>query len=639
MKDGFIKVSAATPKVKVANTEHNYNEIYSLMQSANENRVNVLALPELCVTGYTCGDLFSFNQLIDSAKTTVEKIARSSKGMYPVFLVGFPHKHNQKLFNCAAVIFNGEILGIVPKTELPNYSEFSEMRTFESGNNLDGVTKTFIANKKVPFGTELIFKNKNLNGYTFSVELCEDLFSSTSPSDAHTENGAMMVFNLSASNETVGKAEFRRTFVKSTSLKHISAYIYANAGEGESTQDTVYSAHNIIAEYGKILAENKPFNNNVITTEIDLNKLEAERAKKTSFYSNPNSVYEVVEFDQAVINTALTRRYSKTPFVPQCEVVGNERAEEVLNIQAHGLKKRIEHTGAKVIIGISGGLDSTLALLVAVRTFDKLERSRKDILAVTMPCFGTTKRTKSNAEKLCELLGVSFKEIDITNSVKSHFNDINQSENCFDVTYENAQARERTQVLMDLANKEGALVIGTGDLSELALGWATYNGDQMSMYSVNSSVPKTLVRHLVKYVAELQNEELKKVLYDIVATPVSPELLPSDNKGDIAQKTEDLVGPYELHDFFIYHTLRFGFTPTKVFRLCKHAFGGEYDDATILHWLKVFIKRFFTQQYKRSCMPDGAKIGAISLSPRADWKMPSDASAEIWLRELEKIEG
>lgn len=638
MKDGFIKVSAATPKVKVANTEQNFNEIYKLMTNADSRKVNVLALPELCVTGYTCGDLFRLEQLISSAEHTIEKIVKASKGMCPVFLVGFPHKHAQKLYNCAAVIFNGEVLGIVPKCELPNYAEYSEMRTFSSGNTLDGNITTKIGSSSVPFGTKLLFKNANLLNYTFAVELCEDLFASSSPSDSHTKNGAVMVFNLSASNETVGKSEFRRLFVKSASLKHICAYIYANAGEGESTQDTVFSAHNIIAEYGKILAENKPFETHVITTEIDVNKLVAERMKKTSFYSNPNPDYTVIEFNQAVSDTTLTRQISKTPFVPTDKERKLNRAEEVVNIQARGLKKRLEHTNAKTaILGISGGLDSTLALLVTARAMDILGRDRKDIVAITMPCFGTTKRTKSNAETLCELLGVTFKEIDISASVKSHFKDIEQSETCFDVTFENAQARERTQVLMDMANKLGGMVIGTGDLSELALGWATYNGDHMSMYSVNGSVPKTLVRCLVECEAEkVDNEALKNVLLDIVATPVSPELLPSDNSGNITQITEDLVGPYELHDFFLYYMLRFGFTPKKILRLAKYAFGNDYDDATILHWLKTFIKRFFNQQYKRSCLPDGVKVGAVSLSPRADWHMPSDATPDIWLRELDK---
>ena len=637
MKDGFIKVSAATPKIKVANTEHNFNEIYKLITNADKQKVNVLALPELCVTGYTCGDLFSFEQLILSAECAVEKIAKATKGLYPVVLVGFPHKHAQKLYNAAAVIFNGEILGVVPKSELPNYSEYSEMRTFHSGFELDGNTTTKIGKNTVPFGTNIVFKNANLSNYTFAVELCEDLFASSSPSDTHTQNGATMVFNLSASNEAVGKSEFRRTFIKGTSLKHICAYVYANAGEGESTQDTVFSAHNIIAEYGKILAESKPFGDGIITTEIDVNKLAQERAKKTSFYSNPNPDYEVIEFNQELVDTTLTRQFSKTPFVPSNNEAKLNRTQEVLNIQAYGLKKRLEHTNAKTaVIGISGGLDSTLALLVTIRAMKLLGRSLKDIVAITMPCFGTTKRTKTNAQKLCELLGVTFKEIDISVSVKSHFKDIGQSETSFDVTYENAQARERTQVLMDMANKLGGLVIGTGDLSELALGWATYNGDHMSMYSVNGAVPKTLVRCLVECEAISQGDEaVKNVLLDIVDTPVSPELLPSDNKGEIAQKTEDLVGPYELHDFFLYYTLRFGFTPKKVLRLASYAFGNEYDEQTLLHWLKTFIKRFFSQQYKRSCLPDGVKIGAVSLSPRTDWCMPSDAVPDVWLRELD----
>ncbi len=636
MKDGFIKVAAGIPKIAVANTSANCLEIKNLITKADKEKVNVLALPELCITGYTCGDLFFNQTLISSAKDTLLEIAKFTKGKYPVVTLGLPFLYNQKLYNCVAVIFGGKILGLVPKSYIPDHNGFNEKRYFESGINIPENSVTVIDDYVVNIGTDLIFKNANCETFTFGAEICEDLFSPHQTAEDLCLLGASIIVNCAATNETVGKADYRKNLVSVTSARLHCGYVFVSAGEGESTTDMVFGGHSLIAENGKIIAENKPFDsNNLLISEIDVELISSERQKNTSFipYDNGNIIY----FAQDITDTKITRKISTTPFIPDNYNTDNA-AKEMLCIAANGLKKRLAHTGSKkAVIGISGGLDSTLALLTTAESMKLLGRPTSDILAVTMPCFGTTKRTRSNSEILCELLGCEFKEVNITDSVKQHFKDIGQDENTFDVTFENSQARERTQVLMDIANKCGGLVIGTGDLSELALGWATFNGDHMSMYAVNAGIPKTMVRNIVNYYAQNSDENLKKVLLDILDTPVSPELIPADDKGEIAQKTEDLVGPYELHDFFIYYHLRYGFSPRKIFRLAEIAFDGIYTKETIIKWLTVFARRFMNQQFKRSCLPDGPKVNEISVSPRGDLQMPSDAVSEIWLKEIEKL--
>lgn len=634
MKDGFIKVAAGIPECTVADISANISEIKRIIDKADRQNINILSLPELCVTGYTCGDLFFSDTLLTGAKSALTELAKFTEGKYPVVILGLPLLLRSKLYNCAAVLSDGKILGIVPKTHMPNYSEFYEQRQFTSGLlapddsiTLDGLT--------VPFGTDIIFCHKELCEYTFGVEICEDVWAASQPSEGLCRAGAEIIINPSASNEVIGKSEYRKTLVSATSARLLCGYLYVSSGTGESTQDLVYSGHSLVYENGTLLAESAPFEEKELTvSEIDIKKLCGERHRNTSF--EPLDGYRTVLFSQKIIKTELTRKYEKTPFVPSDKNDLAKRAEAILRIQSYGLKKRLGHTGSKTaVIGISGGLDSTLALLVTVRAMRLLNKPLSDIHAVTMPCFGTTERTHSNSEKLCRLFGVSFSEINITSAVSQHFKDISQDPESYDVTYENSQARERTQVLMDVANKTGGMVIGTGDLSELALGWATYNGDHMSMYAVNSSVPKTLVRYLVRHEAEQSCDELKAVLYDILDTPVSPELLPAGDDGKISQKTEDLVGPYELHDFFLYHMLRFGEAPQKIYRLALETFRGDYTPETVLHWLKVFIRRFFSQQFKRSCLPDGPKVGSVTLSPRGDWRMPSDASSRDWLNSLE----
>lgn len=634
MKDGFIKVAAGIPECTVADISANISEIKRIIDKADRQNINILALPELCVTGYTCGDLFFSDTLLTGAKSALTELAKFTEGKYPVVILGLPLLLRSKLYNCAAVLSDGKILGIVPKTHMPNYSEFYEQRQFTSGLlapddsiTLDGLT--------VPFGTDIIFCHKELCEYTFGVEICEDVWAASQPSEGLCRAGAEIIINPSASNEVIGKSAYRKTLVSATSARLLCGYLYVSSGTGESTQDLVYSGHSLIYENGTLLAESAPFEEKELTvSEIDIKKLCGERHRNTSF--EPLDGYRTVLFSQKIIKTELTRKYEKTPFVPSDKNDLAKRAEAILRIQSYGLKKRLAHTGSETaVIGISGGLDSTLALLVTVRAMRLLNKPLSDIHAVTMPCFGTTERTHSNSEKLCRLFGVSFSEINITAAVNQHFKDISQDPESYDVTYENSQARERTQVLMDVANKTGGMVIGTGDLSELALGWATYNGDHMSMYAVNSSVPKTLVRYLVRHEAEQSGDELKAVLYDILDTPVSPELLPAGDDGKISQKTEDLVGPYELHDFFLYHMLRFGEAPQKIYRLALETFDGDYTPETVLHWLKVFIRRFFSQQFKRSCLPDGPKVGSVTLSPRGDWRMPSDASSRDWLNSLE----
>ena len=638
MKDGFIKAAAGTVDVVVADVEYNTQAVLARMREADAAGVNVLVLPELCLTGYTCGDLFFSDCLLGAVEPALQAIVEASKALYPVVAVGLPLRFGGKLYNCAAVVHAGRILGVVPKTHIPNYGEFYELRQFASASVLGGRTyELTLCGQTVPFGAKLLFACAGMPDYTFGVELCEDLWVPCPPSTALCAGGAAIILNLSASDEVIGKAEYRRSLVSSTSARLVCGYVYCSASPTESTQDMVFSRHHLIAENGTILAENEPFGDAALTiSEIDVQRLAHERHRVTTYDAVPD--LQTVLFRQPLRDTALTRHFAPNPFVPPYDEQLRARAEAILRIQSQGLKKRIEHTHAKtVVLGISGGLDSTLALLVCVRAFDLAGRSRKEILCVTMPCFGTTKRTKSNAVALCQALGVSVQEVNITTSVRQHFADIGHDEAVHDVTYENCQARERTQVLMDIANQSGGLVIGTGDLSELALGWATYNGDHMSMYAVNCSVPKTLVRYIVRYEADSSAPALRDILLDILDTPVSPELLPADENGQIAQKTEDLVGPYELHDFFLYHTLRFGSRPRKLFRMASYAYGGKYSRETILHWLKTFCRRFFQQQFKRSCIPDGPKVGSVTLSPRGDWRMPSDATSRLWLEEAEKL--
>ena len=617
MKDGFIKIAAGTPEIKVADCGYNKESIVAMVKQAAEKGVKLLVLPELCVTGYTCGDLFFQPTLLDGAEKAVKEIAAETAALPMVFVIGAPVKRSGKLLNAAIVIYRGEILGTVSKQNLPNYNDFYEERHFDVD----------LSEKPV------IFRCEEMPDFAFGVEICEDLWTVEPPSIRLAKMGATVILNLSASNEMIGKEQYRRDLVCGQSGRLICAYAYASAGDGESTTDMVFGGHNIIAENGGLLTESKLFENGLTVTEIDVQKLAFERRKNTSFPRAEEA--ETVYFSMPAEETELTRFIGTAPFIPGSKDDREKRCETILLMQSAGLKKRLAHAYAKTaVIGISGGLDSCLALLVAVKAMDMLNRPRTDVLAVTMPCFGTTKRTKSNAQKLCELLGVSFREVDITASVTRHFADIGHDLNDHSVTFENGQARERTQVLMDIANQTGGIVIGTGDLSELALGWATYNGDHMSMYGVNASVPKTLVRHIVKYYSDFcGNQQLSAVLEDILATPVSPELLPAAD-GEISQKTEDLVGPYELHDFFLYYGVRWGFPPEKVLRLAKYAFDGAYSDEVILKWLKTFYRRFFQQQFKRSCTPDAAKIGSVTLSPRADWRMPSDASARLWLERV-----
>ena len=608
------------------------------MREAYRQGVRVLALPELCLTGYTCGDLFLQPTLLRGAEEALATVLEATKSLDMVTALGLPVCFENKTYNCAAVIHRGEILALVPKTYLPNYGEFYEKRWFEPAG--PGGRLFSFCGQEVYLGADVVFPCDTMPGLTLGVELCEDLWASTPPSVALAEAGATLILDLSASDETVGKAEYRRSLVTGQSARLVCGYVYADAGEGESTTDMVFVGHDLIAENGALLAERR-FATGLTISEIDVERLTYERRRMTTFRAKADSRIITVPFALESATTTLTRYVSPTPFVPTDARDRAERCDEILKIAALGLKKRIEHTGASaVVVGLSGGLDSTLAILIAAVAMGLLERPASDIIAVTMPCFGTTDRTRDNAVELARRLGATLKRIDIGEAVKVHFRDIGQSMEDHDVTFENGQARERTQVLMDVANQCGGLVVGTGDLSELALGWATYNGDHMSMYGVNASIPKTLVRHLVSYVCGDKEEEdpaLSHVLADILDTPVSPELLPAVG-GKISQKTEDLVGPYELHDFFLYHAVRWGFPPRKVLRLAEHAFGRTYDRATILKWEKTFYRRFFAQQFKRSCLPDGPKVGSVTLSPRGDWRMPSDAVASLWLEELEGLE-
>ena len=636
MRQGFVKAAAVTPKIKVADTKYNAELILDMMKESTRQGAKIVVFPELCLTGYTCQDLFLQERLLQGAKDALMKLVKESASLDAIFFVGLPFEILGKLYNVAAVFSHGEVLGLVPKSYLPNYNEFYEARHFVSGAEL--ATEVVLPDGScVPADRDLLFVCEQMPKLRIGVELCEDLWTPNPPSISHALAGASVLVNLSASNELTGKDSYRRELVSGQSARLLAAYIYASAGEGESTQDLVFSGHNIIAENGQILAESKRFGHGILYSEIDVERLCAQRRRMTTFVTEDQTHTEIL-FSLKIEETKLTRFIDPAPFVPTDRQNREKRCDEILMIQAMGLKKRLEHTGANAVVGISGGLDSTLALLVTVRAFDLCGRDHKGITAVTMPGFGTTDRTYDNAVKLIQSLGAEFVEVDICQSVNVHFSDIGQDPSVHDVTYENSQARERTQILMDIANKKNALVIGTGDLSELALGWATYNGDHMSMYGVNAGIPKTLVKHLVQWVAENGMDETSKAtLLDIVDTPISPELIPADENGEIKQKTEDLVGPYELHDFFLYYFLRFGFRPSKIYFLAQTAFSGVYDDETIKKWLQTFFRRFFNQQFKRSCLPDGPKVGSISISPRGDWRMPSDASSAAWLKEIAEL--
>ena len=644
MKDGFVKVAAGTPKIRVADCAHNGEQIITLMRQAVDRGVKVLTLPELCLTGYTCGDLFLQDTLLRGAEEALACVLTETAGLDLVAALGLPVRNpwDNKLYNCAAVIQKGEILALIPKTHIPNYGEFYEARWFATGKDVDVTVE--LCGQQVWMSPNCVLACETMPGLVLGVEICEDLWAAQPPSGTLARSGVTLILNLSASDEVAGKAAYRRDLVRGQSGRLVCGYVYADAGAGESSTDLVFAGHNMVAENGTLLAETR-FDTGLTISEIDVDRLVYERRRMNTFTPPDTTPMERahalgvsrISFSLEASDTELTRSVSPSPFVPQGERDRAERCDEILRVAALGLKQRLEHTRAAcAVIGLSGGLDSTLAILITAMAFDLLGRDHREILAVTMPCFGTTARTRSNAEILAEELGTSFREVNIGEAVRRHFADIGQSMADHSVTFENAQARERTQVLMDLANQRGGLVIGTGDLSELALGWATYNGDHMSMYGVNASIPKTLVRHLVAFVADDKGGRLARVLQDILDTPVSPELLPPKD-GQIAQKTEDLVGPYELHDFFLYYAVRWGFSPRKVFRLALYALGDRYDRDTLLRWLENFYRRFFAQQFKRSCLPDGPKVGTLTLSPRGDWRMPSDAAAGLWLSELDRL--
>jgi NAD+ synthase (glutamine-hydrolysing) len=681
--EGYVRVAAATPSTRVAGCMYNAERILELMEKAVREEVRLLCLPELCLTGYTCGDLFLQDTLLRGAEEALAFLVEKSADFPLLVVAGTPFAHGGKLFNTAAVFCGGKLLGLVPKTHLPNYSEFYELRHFSPAPRETAVAR--FAGQDVPLGTRLLFRHGGSRvpgfcpaDFCVAVEICEDLWIPVPPSSLHAMAGATVIVNPSASDEVVGKPAYRRALAAGQSARLVCGYVYADAGRGESSTDMVFAGHNFICENGEVLAESPPFGDAWAATELDLHALEYDRRRLNTFGSAtfgaetlgsetlgsatlgcaPASSYTVVPFSlgsgpravdpQAVDPRAadpnvsdpsvsvLTRAVDPHTFVPKDPREKDARCEAILDMQSAGLEKRLEHTRARTaVLGISGGLDSGLALLVTVRAMKRLGRPLSDIIAATMPCFGTTARTKSNARRLSEVLGVDCREIDIAEFVRAHLRGIGHPEDAQDVVYENAQARVRTLILMDLANQTGGIVVGTGDLSELALGWATYNGDHMSMYGVNSGVPKTLVRHIVRHAADTaaKGSPLREVLEDILATPVSPELLPPSGN-EIRQQTEDLVGPYELHDFFLYHAVRWGRSPAKIYALSCAAFGGAYAPEVVLKWLKVFYRRFFSQQFKRSCIPDGPKIGSVSLSPRSDWRMPSDASCEAWMKEL-----
>ncbi|MBN2651978.1 MAG: NAD(+) synthase [Spirochaetales bacterium] len=638
MNYGYIKIAVAIPQTQVADIKFNQEEILRLISKSEKNSSNITLFPELCITSYTCGDLFYQKKLLSAAVKSLLTIAEQTKELNGIYILGLPILTHDMIFNCAAVVSKGEIHGIIPKTHIPNTNEFYEARWFSSSRAGQEIKEIEIENKIIPFGTDLIFE---IGSAKFGVEICEDLWVANPPSTRHSENGANILLNLSASNELLLKDSYRRQIIQTQSAKTISAYIYASSGVGESTTDTVFSGTGYIVENGYIKAEIEPFSNReLIIADIDIEKLEHDRTKSTFFKQNPhNNLCREIGLAKSFTNESITPEINPQPFVPQDPSEMNNRCNEIFNIQAWGLIKRLKHTGiSKAVIGISGGLDSTLALLATYKAFTTLGLPTENIIAITMPGFGTTNRTKDNSLKLMNFLNVKSITIPIDKACIQHFKDIDHDKEIHDVTYENTQARERTQILMNIANKEAALVIGTGDMSELALGWATYNGDHMSMYGINSGIPKTLVKHLVKWFADnTENTATQRVLYDILDTPVSPELLPPKGNGTISQETENIVGPYRLHDYFLFYFLRYGFSPKKIFFLAKATFKNEFSEEEILKWMKIFFRRFFSQQFKRSCLPDGPKIGSINLSPRGDWRMPSDASAKLWLEELEEI--
>lgn len=642
---GFVKVAAATPNVRVADCEHNVSEMVRLAQDASDKGISAIVFPETGITAYTCGDLFNQHLLIEGALAGLKRFCVETKELPLISIVGLPFEITGRLYNVGAVVSQGKIRGIVPKTFIPNYSEFYDKRWFSSSRELKE-KEAYIFGNAVPVGIDLIF---DAGGFRFALEICEDLWTAIPPSSIHALHGAELIFNLSASDETAGKSSYRKNLVAQQSARCVAGYVYAAAGNGESTTDIVFSGHSLIAENGEILAEGKRFlfENELVVADIDLERLQADRIKNKSFTRSEYKLLDEVEYRHVKVpydspsemKYQLQRFVNPTPFVPKQDDLLHERCDEIFSIQIGGLAKRLLHTGTKTaVIGVSGGLDSTLALLVMAKAFDKIGIPRKNIHAITMPGFGTTDRTYNNAVELIKSLKATFLEIPIRKSVEQHFEDIGHDPAILDIVYENSQARERTQILMDYANKVNGLVIGTGDLSELALGWCTYNGDHMSMYAVNTGVPKTLVRTLVKWIADTQmDEESRTVLLDVIDTPVSPELLPADENGEIAQKTEDVVGPYILHDFFLYYVLRFGFSPSKIYYLAEKAFEGQFTKEVILKWLKTFFRRFFFQQFKRSCLPDGPKVGSVNLSPRGDWRMPSDASIALWQKQLDSL--
>ena len=636
MKDGFITVATATPQVAVADCEANTQAILACINEMAAAHAKVMVLPELCITGYTCSDLFWQTKLLDEAEAALSVIAEESRQVDALIAVGMPLRVAGKLLNVAAILCRGKVLGFVPKVNLPAYNEFYETRHFMSGSADMGTVQ--FGGEEIPVGTNLLFSCENVVDLCVAAEICEDLWVPNPPSVQHALAGASVICNLSASDEMVGKGSYRRDLVAGQSARLVCAYLYATAGEGESTTDLVFGGQNLIAENGTVLAESATFENEINVATIDVQRLASERRRMSTFPAAESKEYREISFALVKEETKLARFFDADPFVPSNADQLSDRCEEILNIQALGLKKRLAHTHAKsAVVGISGGLDSTLALLVTARAFDMLGLPRKGIVAVTMPGFGTTDRTYNNAVAMIKSLGATFKEVPIVKAVMQHFADIDHDASIHDVTYENSQARERTQILMDIANQANGFVIGTGDLSELALGWATYNGDHMSMYAVNASVPKTLVRHLVRHYADTSADEvLAGVLYDVLDTPVSPELLPPED-GAISQKTEDLVGPYELHDFFLYQMLRMCFPPAKIYRVAKEAFAGRYSNETILKWLRTFYWRFFSQQFKRSCLPDGPKVGSVAVSPRGDLRMPSDACVSAWIKEVETL--
>ena len=637
MKDGFITVATATPQVAVADCEANAQAILACINEMAAAHAKVMVLPELCITGYTCSDLFWQTKLLDEAEAALSAIAEGSRQVDALIAVGMPLRVAGKLLNVAAILCRGKVLGFVPKVNLPAYNEFYETRHFTSGSADMGTVQ--FCGEEIPVGTNLLFSCENVVDLCVAAEICEDLWVPNPPSVQHALAGASVICNLSASDEMVGKGSYRRDLVAGQSARLVCAYLYATAGEGESTTDLVFGGQNLIAENGTVLAESATFENETNVATIDVQRLVSERRRMSTFPAAESKEYREISFALAEEETKLARFFDADPFVPSNADQLSDRCEEILNIQALGLKKRLAHTHAKsAVVGISGGLDSTLALLVTARAFDMLGLPRKGIVAVTMPGFGTTDRTYNNAGAMITSLGATFKEVPIAKAVMQHFADIDHDASIHDATYENSQARERTQILMDIANQANGFVIGTGDLSELALGWATYNGDHMSMYAVNASVPKTLVRHLVRHYADTSADEvLAGVLYDVLDTPVSPELLPPED-GAISQKTEDLVGPYELHDFFLYQMLRMCFPPAKIYRVAKEAFAGRYSNETILKWLRTFYWRFFSQQFKRSCLPDGPKVGSVAVSPRGDLRMPSDACVSAWIKEVETLQ-